>query len=74
MIDTKRQLPHPAASAWLLDLTPADGPALVVLRLDPQDAADTAVGFLIDLGVVRDTARARSLIADLDPQLVAVTW
>lgn len=73
-IDTSTQVPAPAAAAWLLDLTASDGPMLVVLRRDGAEAAATAVGHLLDAGIAADAAQAREMVADVEPQLVAVTW
>lgn len=74
MIDTNTQVPAPAAAAWLLDLTASDGPMLVVLRRDRVEAAATAVGHLLDVGLANDAAQARGMVAATDVQLVAVTW
>jgi hypothetical protein len=74
MIDTYWQVPSPAATAWLLDLTAKGGPLLVVLRREHSAARAAAVGHLLDAGITVDAAQARELVADVDPQLVAVTW
>ncbi len=74
MIDTNTQVPAPAAAAWLLDLTASGGPTLVVLRRDRCEAVATTVGHLLDAGIAADAPQAREMVADTEPQLVAVTW
>ncbi len=74
MIDTSTQVPAPTATAWLLDLTASGGPMLVVLRRGRCEAVATAVGHLLDAGVAVDAAQAREMVANVEPQLVAVTW
>jgi hypothetical protein len=75
MIDTSTQVPAPAAAAWLLNLTASSGgPMLVVLRRDRCEAVAAAVGHLLDAGIAADAAQAREMVADVEPQLVAVTW
>lgn len=73
MIDTNTQVPAPAAAAWLLDLTASDGPLLVILRRTRCEAAATAVGHLLDAGIAGAPSQAREMVADSEPQLVAVT-
>jgi hypothetical protein len=70
----RREAPTPAATGWLLDLAASNGPMLVVLRRDPVEAGAAAVGHLIDAGIAADAAQARDMVADADPQFVAVTW
>jgi hypothetical protein len=70
----RRQVPTPSAAAWLLDLTERGGPLLVVLRRESDEAIATAVGHLLDADLAADPAQARELVADVKPQLVAVTW
>jgi hypothetical protein len=68
------QVPTPSAAGWLLDLTAAGGPMLVVLRRDRAEAAAAAVGHLLDAWVALDAGHARAMVAAAEPQLVAVTW
>jgi hypothetical protein len=70
----RRQVPTPSAAAWLLDLSGSRGPLLVVLRRGDDEALAAAVGQLLDAGIATDAAQAREMVADVEPQLVAVTW
>lgn len=68
------QVPTPSAAGWLLDLTAAGGPMLVVLRRDRAEAVAAAVGHLLDAWVALDAGHARAMVTAAEPQLVAVTW
>lgn len=68
------QVPTPSAAGWLLDLTAAGGPMLVVLRRDRAEATAAAIGHLLDAWVALDAGHARVMVAAADPKLVAVTW
>lgn len=74
MVDQPRQVPSPSASAWLIDLRAAEGPAFVVLRVREDEAADRLVEHLIDIGAVIGEAEAAALISGVEPISVAVVW
>ncbi len=69
-----RQLPAPAATAYLIDLAAVRGAGFVVLRLDEQDARTALVEHLLEIGTVSDAQDARELLADAPAEPVGVVW
>lgn len=74
MIDTRRQVPSPSASAWLIDLTAAGGPRFVVVRREEDEARDALVAHLVEIGSIPNTIAAERLVGRAPIESVAVTW
>lgn len=69
-----RQVPAPAASAWLIDLAAVRGPQFVVLRLTANVAREALVEHLVSIGRVSDIDEARDLLTDSSAESVGVVW
>jgi len=69
-----RQVPAPSVAAWLLDLTAARGPRVVVLRRDEAQAHAAFVEQLIAIGVLASADEARELVAEAISEPVEVIW
>jgi hypothetical protein len=69
-----RQVPAPSATAWLLDLTAARGPRVVVLRGDEAEAREALARHLQDIGSAFSDEEAAELIAEATSEPVGVVW
>lgn len=74
MIDDGRQVPGPAALAWLVDLTHIDGPRFIVLRLVEPDARAALAAHLVDIGSISNTIDAERVVAAAPAHPVGVIW
>ena len=74
VIDERRQVPAPTASAWMCDLTEARGPVFVVLRANDLEARAALAVHLVEAEAVSSAEEAAGLISDCSPEAVAVVW
>jgi len=68
------QVPAQPTTAWLLDLTAARGPRVVVLRRDEAQARAALVEQLIAMGTVSAAREAEDLLTDVVGEPVGVIW
>lgn len=80
MVDSKRQVPIPSASAWSIDLGAAGGPAFVVHRCEEVATRDALIDHLVAIGSrTREEAEeivsaAEEIVSAAEAQSVAVIW
>jgi hypothetical protein len=74
MIDTKRQLPFPAADGWSFDLSQLGGPRFVVLTSDELTARAMLTEYLTELGKLDDGDAGTAVIAGVESERVSVIW
>lgn len=74
MIDTKRQLPFPAADGWSFDLSSLGGPRFVVLTSNEVTARAVLTEYLTELGKLADDEARTAVIASIEAQRVSVIW
>lgn len=73
MVDLERQVPSPAASAWLINLGHLGGPVFVVHRLAEREAPEAPVEHLVAIGS-RSPEEAEEIVGAAEAQSVAVIW
>ena len=74
MIDTKRQLPFPAADGWSFDLSHLGGPRFVVLTSSEVTARAMLTEYVAELGKIDDSDAGTAVIAGIESERVSVIW
>ena len=69
----ERRVPSLSSYAWLFELETPDGPAIVVMRTDLEEARDALASYLVELGQA-DAGLASRLAADVPFMRASVVW